>query len=119
MSDQEIEELKALVISDRKSKSGPFSHEVRERVQGFLKEKRQSGERLKHIGQQLGLRHHTVQYGRSRWIERDEKTPNLRRVAVASEKATESKTLTMYGPAGARIDGLNLEEAAAHWRKLS
>jgi len=119
MSDQEIEELRALVLSDRRSKRGPFSYEVRERVQGFLKEKWQSGERLKHIGQQLGLSHHTVQYWRSRWSACDEKAPKLRRVEVVSEKATVSKTLTMQGPAGTRIDGLSLEEAAALWRKLS
>jgi hypothetical protein len=123
MSDQEIKELRALVLSDRRSSRGPFSQEVRERVQGFLKEKWQSGEKLKHIGQQLGLSHHTVQYWSSHWSERDAVAPKMRRVEVVSERTTarekKNSTVSMHGPAGTRIDGLSLEEVATLWRKLS
>lgn len=119
MSDQEIEELKALVLSDRKARRGPFSREVRERVQGFLKSKWRSGAQLKQLGQELGLSAHTVQYWRSRWGEGVENKAKLRRVKVASEKPVVSEAVTMHGPAGTRIDGLSLDDAAALWRKLS
>ena len=119
MSDQEIEELKALVLSDRKERRGPFSKQVRERVQGYLKEKWRSGVSLKHVGQELGLSDHTVQYWRARWSERGEERAKLRRVEVAFEKASAERTLTVHGPAGTRVDGLSLDEVAALWRKLS
>ena len=120
MSDQEIEELKALVLSDRTARRGPFSREVRERVQRYLKRKWQSGNSLKLLSAELGLSDHTVQYWRARWGERDEAPTKLRRVEVVSEKAKKpAKSVTMHGPAGTRIEGLNLDDAAALWRKLS
>ena len=121
MSDEEIEELKALVLSDRKGRRGPFSRAVRERVQSYLKKKWQSGKSLKLLSTELGLSAHTVQYWRARWSERGEAPAKLRRVKVVSKKpnARSKTSVTMHGPAGTRIEGLNLDEAAALWRKLS
>jgi len=121
VSDQEIEELKALVVSDRRRRRGPFSKEVRQRVEAYLKEKWRSGMSLKRLGEEIGVSGHTVTFWRARWGERDEAQPKLRRVEVVSEKPRKpAKTsVTMHGPAGTRIEGLNLDDAAALWRKLS
>jgi len=121
MSDQEVEEMKALILSDRKARRGPFSREVRERVQGYLKEKWRSGRSLKVLGTELGLSDHTVQYWRARWGEREEAQPKLRRVKVVKEKrqAWTKSRVTMHGPCGTRIEGLHLDEVAALLRRLS
>lgn len=119
MSDQEIDSLRALILSDRRKRRGPFSQDVRERVQGYLKKKWRSGVSLKHLGEQLGLNDHTVQFWRSHWGERDESEAKLRRVQVVSEKVETGSEVTMHGPAGTRIDGLTLDAVATLWRKLS
>ena len=118
MSDQEIEELKALVLTDRKERRGPFSKQVRERVQGYLKKKWRSGVSLKRVGQELGLSDHTVQYWRARWSERGEEGAKLRRVEVVAESAPSARVVTVHGPAGTRVDGLSLDEVTTLWRKL-
>ena len=123
MSDQEIEELRALILSEREGKKGPFPKALRERLNGFLKSKWQQGVPLKRVGQELGLSAHTVDYWRARWGERKRVSSKLRRVEVVSEKPKKPKraesSVTMHGPAGTRINGLSLDEAAALWSKLT
>jgi len=44
MIDKAIEELRALVRSDRRARKGPFSTELRERLNAVLKRRWQAGE---------------------------------------------------------------------------
>ena len=119
MSDQEIEELRALILSERGDKKGPFPKGLRERLNGFLKAKWQQGASLKRVAGQLGLSDHTVQYWRTRWGERGKADAKLRRVEVVSEKPGKlAKTVTIHGPAGTRVEGLSLDEVASLWSKL-
>lgn len=118
MSNKEIEQLRAMVLSERSERKGPFSKALRERLNAFLNERYRAGESLKKVGDQLGLSKATVQYWRARWGERVEKKAKLRRVKVVTEKPATTKVVTLHGPAGTRVDGLNLDEVAAVWRKL-
>ena len=86
MSDAEIEELKALAVSSRKKRHGPFPREVRERLQTYLKEKWQSGGALTVLGAELGVCKSTVAHWKSQWAQRDKKGAQLRRVEVVAEK---------------------------------
>ena len=120
MSDQEVEELRALILSERGKKKGPFPKALRARLNGFLKGKWQQGASLKRVGEQLGLSGPTVQYWRARWGEQDKKGAKLRRVEVTSEKVpAPKKSVTVHGPAGTRVDGLSLDDVATLWSKLS
>src|SRR5690606_21460919 len=119
MSDQEIEELRALVVSSRKKRHGPFPREVSERLQSYLKKKWRSGASLAQLGAQLGLSDSTVSYWRSHWGERDKKGGQLRRVEVVAEKGKTARAVTVHGPCGTRLEGLSLGEVAELWRKLS
>ena len=121
MSDQETEELRALILRERGEKKGPFPKALRERFNGFLRSKWRAGVPLKRVGQELGLSSHTVDYWRARWGERDKDEAKLRRVEVVKEKplARAKSRVTMHGPAGTRIEDLNLDDAAALWSKLS
>ncbi len=119
MSNKDIEQLRALILSERRENKGPFSKGLRERLNNFLKARFQEGEPLKRVGAQLGLSHATVQYWKARWGEQNKPGAKLRRVEVVSEEAVASRTVTLQGPAGTRIDGLSLDEVAALWRKLS
>lgn len=118
MSDKEIEELRALVRSDRRTRKGPFSIETRQRLQAFLKRRWQAGESLASLGQQLGLSDHTLQYWRSHWGERPKRGMQLRRVEVIAERPLTGK-VTLHGPAGTRIENISLDEVTELWRKLS
>jgi hypothetical protein len=119
MSKKEIEELRSLVLSERGEKKGPFSGALRDRLNTFLRAKVREGESLQKVGAALGLSSHTVQYWKSRWSERDEGPAKLRRVKVLAERPVSGRKVTMHGPAGTRIEDLDLDEAAALWRKLS
>jgi hypothetical protein len=91
MSDQEVEELKALVLSDRRKRRGPFSREVRERLAGYLRGKWQAGASLKRLGEELRLSGHTVQFWTARGDERVRALPKPRRVEVDRENTAKSK----------------------------
>lgn len=119
MSKKDIEQLRALVLSERRAKRGPFSTTLRERLNTFLKARAREGESLKSVGEQLGLSNATVQYWKARWSERAERAPKLRRVTVVAEKSPSEKEVTMHGPAGTRVEDLTLDEVASLWRKLS
>jgi transposase-like protein len=90
-------------------------------VEGLLKEKWRAGSSLNRLGEELGISGHTVSFWRARWGEREAASPKLRRVEVVKEKAKTPRAarVTMHGPAGTRIEGLNLDEVAALWSKLS
>lgn len=62
MSKDEIEELRALVLSERLGKRGPFSGALRERLHEFLKAQSRAGASLNKLGAELGLSHATVHY---------------------------------------------------------
>ena len=119
MIDKEIEELRALVRSDRRARKGPFSPGLRQRLNVFLKRRWQAGESLKVLAAQLGLSDHTVQFWRSHWGERSERGVQLRRVEVIAARPIAEGRFTMHGPAGTRMDELTLDDAAELWRKLS
>ena len=119
MIDKEIEELRALVRSDRRARRGPFSTELRERLNAVLKRRWQAGESLRKLAKDLGVSNHTVQFWRSHWGERQKRGAQLRRVEVVSETPLLTSLLTVHGPAGTRIEGLTSDELVELWRKLS
>lgn len=119
MSDREIEGLRALVRADRRVRKGPFSPELRERLNDFLRRRWQAGESLGKLAKQLGLSNHTVQFWRSHWGERKKRGAELRRVEVISETPLPANPLTVHGPAGMRVEGLTADDVAELWRKLS
>ena len=119
MSKKEIEELRSLVLSERRGERGPFSIALRARLHAFLKAKLREGESLKEVGAELGLSKATVHYWKSRWSEENKDTAKLRRVKVVSERTSPGMKVTMHGPAGTRIEDLGLDDVAALWRKLS
>ena len=120
MSNEEIKELRSLILSERGEKKGPFSSALRNRLDEFLKSKWHEGQSLKTLAEQLGLSGHTVQYWRSRWGEPKKSGSQLRRVEVIAERrSAPRKAVTMHGPAGTRIEGLSLDDAAELWRRLS
>jgi len=118
MSDKEIEELRALVRADRRTRRGPFSSELRETLSAFLRSRWQRGESLRELAKQLGLSDHTVHFWRSRWGERKEDRTQLRRVEVVAERPLSQGDIMMHGPSGTRVEGLSLDEVATLWRKL-
>ena len=118
MSHKEIDELRALVRQDRRMRKGPFSIELRRRLQAFIKQRWQAGESLQELSRQLGVSDHTVHYWRSHWGERAERGVQLRRVEVIAERPLTTRTVTVHGPAETRIEGLELDEVVALWRKL-
>jgi hypothetical protein len=119
MSDKEIEELRALIRSDRRARRGPFSSELRERLSVFLRSRWQRGESLQKLAKELGLSDHTVQYWRSRWGERGEPRARLRRIEIVAERPIFEARLTMHGPKGTRIEDLSFDDALELWRRLS
>ena len=119
MSKKEVEELRSLVLSERRGERGPFSSGLRARLHAFLKAKLREGESLKEVGAELGLSKATVHYWRSRWSEEAQGAAKLRRVKVVSEKPVSGRRVTLHGPAGTRIEDLDLDDVAALWRKLS
>ena len=119
MSKKEIEELRSLVLGERRGERGPFSSGLRARLQTFLKAKLREGESLKRVGEELGLSKATVHYWKSRWSEPSESPAKLRCVKVVSEKPVHGRKVTILGPAGTRVEDLSLDDVAALWRKLS
>lgn len=119
MSDKEIEELRALIRSDRRARRGPFSGELREKLSEFLRSRWQRGESLRGLAKDLGLSDHTVQFWRSRWGERGGSRARLRRVELVAERPVLEARLTMHGPNGTRIEDLSFDDALELWRRLS
>lgn len=118
MSDKEIEELRTLVRSERRTRRGPFSVELRERLNAFLKRRWRAGESLRGLAMELGLSDHTVQFWRSRWGERKGASLGLRRVELIAERPLSRGDMVMHGPSGTRVEGLSADDVAALWRKL-
>lgn len=118
MSDKEIEELRALVRRDRRTRQGPFHPELRQRLNAFLQERWRAGASLKVLAAELGINEYTVQYWRTHWGERHERGVQLRRVEVIAERPLPSRAVTVHGPARTRVEGLQLDELAELWSKL-
>ena len=74
---------------------------------------------MKALATELGISEYTVQYWRSHWGERHQRGVQLRRVEVIAERPLSSRAVTVHGPAGTRIEGLQLDEVAELWRKLA
>lgn len=114
MRDQKLEALKTAIVAERRSKSGPFSPELRQRLIEHVAQARADGQSIETISRELGLCSKTI-YG---WLSRA-KPSQLRQVQVVSERPTQPRgSLSMQGPAGTCVVGLNLDDVVSIWRKL-
>lgn len=113
MKNEQVEALKRAILIDRSGR-GRFSDDLRERLRVHVLQMRQAGQSVERSSRELGLCSKTV-HG---WLVRD-KGAGLRKVEVIAERSLSTKRLTVHGPAGTRIDHLELDDVVALWRKLS
>jgi len=114
MRDQKLEVLKTAIVANRRTRRGPFSTELRQRLIAHVDQARTRGDSVEKISSELGLCSKTV-YG---WLSKA-KPSQLRRVQVISERPTQtSGALLMRGPSGTCVEGLSVDDVAAIWRKL-
>jgi len=114
MRDQEREALRTAIVVSRRTRRGPFSRELRERLIAHVHQARARGDSVETISLALGLCSKTV-YG---WLSKA-KPSRLRQIQVVSERPTQPRgALLMRGPAGTCVEGLSVDDIAAIWRKL-
>ena len=114
MRDQKLEALKTAIVANRRTRRGPFSGELRQRLIAHVNQARTRGDSVEAISRDLGLCSKTV-YG---WLSRA-KPSQLRRVQVISERPTPlGGTLSMRGPVGTYVEGLSVDDVVVIWRKL-
>ena len=97
-------------------KRGPrprYPKELRERIVSYAQAELQRGHNVEEIAAELGMKWRTLQRWRS-----EHKQGQFRRVQVVPN-APASKTLTLYGPLGVRLEGLALDEVAELIRRLA
>ena len=88
---------------------------LRTRVLSYLQSRSQEGVSAKGVGDEIGLSVWTL----SRWQKESPTppTPNFERVELVVEPAARSR-LVVYGPAGLRIEGLDLADLAELVRRV-
>jgi len=87
-----------------------YPTELRDRILGYVEARISDGVTLEKIGEEIAMSWRTL----SRW--RSERRGGFKKVEVAVET---KKTVTVHGPCGVRVDGLDLDETAELIRRLS
>ena|SRR6478609_516331 len=114
MRDQEREALRTAIVVSRRTRRGPFSRELRERLIAHIDQARARGDSVETISHALGLCSKTV-YG---WLSKA-KPSRLRQIQVVSERPAQAHgTLSMRGPAGTSVEGLSVDDVVVIWRRL-
>ncbi len=114
MRDQEREALKAAIVANRRTRRGPFSSELRERLIAHVDQARARGDSVETISHALGLCSKTV-YG---WLSKA-RPGRLRQIQVVSERPAQAHgALSMRGPAGTSVEGLSVDDVVVIWRRL-
>ena len=119
--DREAESLRRELDEEGRGAGRWYSPELRERVGAWARRRHGAGVAYEELGIEVGLARDTVR----RWATESEKTtPAARhstprmlpvRVAVVEQQ---QRTVVVVSPAGFRIEGLTLAEAAAMLRAL-
>ena len=101
-------------------KTAPYPEKVRGLAREYVRRGRARGMSWSTIGKQLGIRSSTLQnWYCGRRASRKSAEPTLRPVRVKDEPTVEPRTFSVTSPAGFRIDGLSIEEAAVLLVRLS
>ena len=83
-----------------------------EKVLSYTVARRRQGAKLIEVGEELGISFKTL----SRWLGREDKPQRFQRVEVVSAPA--ARALTVHGPRGLRIEGLDVDGVAELVRRL-
>ena len=92
---------------------------LRERVVAFARRRRHGGATIRAVGLELGFSYETIR----RWTsaapaDRVETMPVPVEIVAAAAAPAVERTVSVVSPAGFRVDGLSLDEAATLLRAL-
>jgi transposase len=98
----------------------PYPPELRALGLSHLKERQAAGASLREVASELGIGNDTLR----RWTRRRERTraavrPVRLAIRAESTMPVSAGTFLVHGPAGLRIDGLDLATVVALWKALS
>jgi len=98
----------------RRGAVGPrlrYTPELRAEAVTYARERVASGGALAAVARELGVAANTLQA----WLADQRHSPGFRKVEIAADSAP---TLIVYGPAGLRIEGLDIAALAELLRRL-
>jgi transposase-like protein len=109
----------ALRALGARARTTPFPPELRALALTHFKQRRSAGASIRDVATELGVGTDTLR----RWSgSRERSRSSVRRVRVASPTISSPAsrcTLLVYGPAGLRVEGLDVAMVAALWKELS
>lgn len=105
----EAAELRKQVLA--RSERSRFSLELASRICAHVAVRRAAGATMQQLASELGVALDTLY----RWRREQPRGAALRRVEIVGER----HALTVHGPCGVRIEGLDLDGVAALLRKLA
>jgi hypothetical protein len=111
MEEQREELRKLLAEIGPRGRGRPYPKGLLEKVLSYTVARRRQGAELLAVGEELGMSWKTL----ARWLGGKRKTRRFGRVEVVSPPA---RALTVHGPRGLRIEGLDLEGIAELVQRL-
>ena len=118
MSDNEIDELRELILSHKKKKGSKYSEAVRSRLIPYLKREMEAGVLPRELIARLGISKSVLYAWKKNWSGQSPSSRQLRRVKIVTNNNSRQE-LTLLGPAGTRIEGVTIADVVAIWRNLS
>lgn len=106
----------ALEALGPRTSGATYAPELRSLAVEHVKRRRDEGAALREIASELGVGKDTL----GRWIRpRARRSSKVRRVSIAAATPAAAMTIVVRGPAGLRIEGLDVSTIAALLRELS
>jgi hypothetical protein len=105
----------ALAALGRTGSKTTYPRELRALGLAHLKERRSQGVPLREVASELGIAKTTA----TRWERPARRASAIRRVNIAPRTTAPGTSMVVYGPAGLRIEGLDVATVAALLKDLS
>jgi len=111
MEEQREELKKMLVEIGPRGRGRPYPKGLLEKILSYTVARRRQGAQLLEVGEELGLSDKML----TRWLSGRRKTREFGRVEVVAPAA---RSLTVHGPRGLRVEGLDIDGVAELVKRL-